>query len=111
MCLLECVCLNVVAGMLLLECVCWNAFAGMFFDVWSWRWTFGFVYCLIHVGISAFGLFPCLSSCVAFCVCPWVFPFGFQRLAFVVRLLAGVSAHVRPRFARSCSELQELQEL
>ena len=48
---------------------------------------------------------------VVFCVCQWVFPVGFQRLAFVVGLVAGVSAYVQPRFARSCSELQELQEL
>ena len=45
----------------------------------------------------------------------FVFANGFQRwvsaFGFVFGLLAGVSAYVQPRFARSCSELQELQEL
>ena len=52
---------------------------------------------------------------VVFCVCQGGFPMGFsvgfQRLAFVVGLLAGVSAYVQARFAKSCSELQDLQEL
>ena len=30
---------------------------------------------------------------VVFCVCQWVFAVGFQRLALVVGLLAGVSAY------------------
>ena len=86
-------------------------------DIGVGRFTcWGFV----HVGISAFGLLPlvfwrrpltmvfwCLSSCVALCVCRWVFSVGFQCwvAAFLVGFLAGVSAHVQTTFARSWASL------
>ena len=54
-----------------------------------WRWSCGV--CLLALRfVFANGLFP------------FGFSVGFQRLAFVVGLLTGVSAHVQPSFARSC---------
>ena len=82
-------------GRLALGIVCFTlGFLRLVFCRWSfgvglWRWSFGV--CLLALRfVFANGLFP-----LGFSV-------GFQRLAFVVGLLAGVSAHVQPRFARSC---------
>ena len=82
----ECLALGIVCFTLrLLRLV----FCRSSFGVDLWRWSFGV--CLLALRfVFADGLFP-----LGFSV-------GFERLVFAVGLLAGVSAHVQPRFARSC---------
>ena len=95
---------DVSVGRLALGIVCFTlgcmrlVFCRWFVGVGLWRWSFGV--CL-------------LALCFVFAngLVPLGFSVGLQRLASLVGLLAGVSAHVQPRFARSCKELQELQEL